>query len=191
MAKTDTTILVPDEIVMNQIYYIRRQKVMLDRDLAELYGVETKVLNQAVRRNIARFLTEDFMFELTQEEWGPLRSQIVTLKKRGAHSKYLPLVFGEAGVAMLSSVLKSERAIQVNIRIIQVFIRLRKVLTDNTNVHLEIERIKRKLDNQDKNIEVVFQYLDELNEKVKHPPLLPDREMMGYKLGKGKNSRRI
>ncbi len=125
------------------------------------------------------------MFELTKEEWEPLRSQIVTLKKRGTHSKYLPLVFGEAGVAMLSSVLKSERAIQVNIKIMQIFIRLRKMLTDNTSIHLEIEKIKRKLDNQDKNIELVFHYLDELNEKVKRPALLPEREMMGYKIGEG------
>lgn len=107
------TTLIPIELIASKIYLIRDTKVMLDKDLAELYGVETKVLKQAVRRNIDRFPT-DFMFELTKNEYQALRSQIVTLK-RGQHSKYAPFAFTEHGVLMLSSVLKSERAIQVNI----------------------------------------------------------------------------
>jgi hypothetical protein len=107
------TTLIPIELIASKIYLIRGIKVMLDRDLAELYGVETKVLKQAVRRNIDRF-PDDFMFTLIKDEYQSLRSQNVTLK-RGQHSKYLPFAFTEHGVLMLSSVLKSERAVQVNI----------------------------------------------------------------------------
>ena len=159
---------VSDEVVMNQIYYIRNQKIMLDSNLAMLYGVETKVLNQAVKRNMIRF-PNDFMFELKKEEYDSLRSQFVTLKNRGAHSKYLPFAFTELGVAMLSSILKSERAILVNIEIVRAFTRMRQILSDNTELRLEIEQIKSKISNQgiklnnhDKNIELLFHYLDEL-----------------------------
>jgi hypothetical protein len=107
------TTLIPIELIASKIYLIRGIKVMLDRDLAELYGVETKVLKQAVRRNIDRF-PDDFMFTLIKDEYQSLRSQNVTLK-RGQHSKYLPFAFTEHGVLMLSSVLNSERAVQVNI----------------------------------------------------------------------------
>jgi hypothetical protein len=175
MAKRGATVLVPDEIITNHIYFIRSQKVMLDRDLARLYEVETKVLKQAVRRNVDRF-PEDFMFELTKQENDPLRSQIVTLK-RGQHDKYLPMAFTEQGVAMLSSVLNSKRAISINIQIIRIFTRLIKILADNTELRLEIERIKKKLHHHSKNIELVFQYLDELVEKKeKKTP----RKKIGY-----------
>ena len=107
------TELVPVELIASKIYLIRGIKVMLDKDLAELYGVETKRLKEQVRRNIERF-PQDFMFELTKDEYQALRSQIATLK-RGQHSKYAPFAFTEHGVLMLSSVLNSERAIQVNI----------------------------------------------------------------------------
>ena len=107
------TTLVPIELIASKIYLIRSSKIMLDRDLAELYNVETKQLKRAVRRNINRF-PEDFMFQLTKEEYRSLRSQFGTLK-RGAHSKYTPMAFTEQGVAMLSSVLRSKRAVQVNI----------------------------------------------------------------------------
>lgn len=130
-----------DELLASKIFIIREQKVMLDRDLAELYGVETKVLNQAVRRNMVRF-PSDFMFELTQEEYDSLRSQIVTLKKRGAHSKYLPNVFTEQGVAMLSSVLRSKQAILVNIQIMRIFTRIRQMIIDNTEVWKKIADIR-------------------------------------------------
>ncbi len=160
-----------DEVVLSQIFYIREQKVMLDSNLAVLYGVETKVLNQAVRRNLIRF-PPDFMFELTKEEHDSLRSQFVTLKNRGGHTKYLPFAFTELGVAMLSSILKSDKAILVNIEIVRAFTRMRQLLSDTTEVRLEIEQIKNRLvkqdtrlKNHDKNIELVFQYLDELLEK--------------------------
>ncbi|MCD0464361.1 ORF6N domain-containing protein [Flavobacterium sp. ENC] len=111
----DDQILLTEETISNKIYFIRNQKVMLDSDLAMLYGVETKRLNEQVKRNLSRF-PEDFMFQLTENEYDSLRSQIATLKKgRGAHQKYLPFVFTEHGILMLSSVLKSDKAIQTNI----------------------------------------------------------------------------
>jgi len=168
--------LIPDEIIMNQIYYIRNQKVMLDFDLAILYQVETKQLKRQVRRNHDRF-PDDFMFELSQDEYKILRSQIGTLKQ-GEHTKYLPMVFTEQVVAMLSSVLNSGRAIKVNIQIIRIFTRIRQVLMDNTDLRLEVEKIKTKLNNQDKNMEIVFRYLDELVDKKNEPQ---ERKMIGYK----------
>ncbi len=177
MGKNETKVLVPDEIVMNKIYFIRNQKVMLDSDLADLYNVETKQLKRQVNRNIDRFPT-DFMFELTQPEFDALRSQIGTLK-RGQHPKYLPMVFTEHGVLMLSSVLNSKQAIIVNIQIMRIFTRVRQMLADNTELRLEIEKIKKKLDNHDKNMEIVFQYLDELIDKKENPT---QRNKIGYKL---------
>lgn len=175
MPKKEIKLLIPDELITNKIYLIRNQKVMLDSDLAKLYEVETKVLKQAVKRNIDRF-PEDFMFELTKGESDSLRSQIVTLK-RGEHVKYLPMAFTEQGVAMLSSVLNSKRAISVNIQIIRLFTKLRVILADNTELRLEIEQIKKKLTNHSQNIEVVFNYLDELIEKKENPK---PRKKIGY-----------
>lgn len=168
---------IPDEMVISKIYYIRNQKVMFDSDLSALYEVETKQLKRQVRRNIERF-PEDFMFELTPKEYRHSRSQNGTLKQ-GANIKYAPMVFTEQGVAMLSSVLNSSRAIQVNIQIIRVFTHIRQVLADNTEIKLEVEKIKNKLDNQDKNMEIVFKYLDELLEKQDQPN--PPRKRIGYK----------
>ncbi len=154
---------------------------MIDSDLAELYGVETKALKQSVKRNNERF-PNDFMFELNQKEFESLRSQIVTSKIGRGGARYFPMVFTEQGVAMLSSVLNSERAIKVNIQIIRIFTRIRQMLTDNTELRLEIEKIRKKVDNHDKNMEVVFQYLDELLDKKENPK---DRKQIGYKI-KGK-----
>ncbi len=148
---------------------------MLDRDLAKLYNIETKVLKQAVRRNMDRF-PDDFMFELNKEEFADLRSQIVTSSWGGA--RYAPMAFTEQGVAMLSSVLNSQEAIKVNIQIMRVFTRIREMLTDNLSIKLEIEEIKKKLANQDKNIELVFAYLDELIEKQENPK---PRKRVGYR----------
>ena len=131
--------LIPIERIDVKILLIREQKVMLDRDLAELYGVETKMLKRAVKRNINRF-PEDFMFELTKEESQSLRFHFGTLKlKRGEHSKYLPYAFTEQGVAMLSSVLNSERAILVNIQIMRAFTRLRRILASHEDLRKKIE----------------------------------------------------
>ena len=170
-------LIIPEEIIMNKIFFIRKQKVMIDRDLAVLYQVETRVLKQAVRRNINRF-PQDFMFEMNKEEFANWRSQIVISNSDQIGLRYLPFCFTEQGVAMLSSVLNSERAINVNIQIIRIFTRIRQLLTDNTELRLEIETIKAKLDNQDKNMEVVFRYLDELIERKTKPQT---RKRIGFK----------
>ena len=157
-------LMIPEEIITNKIYLIRNHKVMLDRDLAELYQVETKRLKESVRRNINRF-PEDFMFELTKNEFENWRTQFATSNSDKMGLRYAPMVFTEQGVAMLSSVLNSDRAIAVNIKIIRIFTKIRELLTDNLSLRLEIENIKKKVTNQSKNIELVFSYLDELVEK--------------------------
>ncbi len=181
MAEINNSLIVPDEVIMQKIYFIRNQKVMLDRDLAELYGVETKRLKEQVKRNMERF-PKHYMFELTIEEAIVSRSQNATLK-RGDNIKYLPLAFTEQGVMMLANVLKSKRAIEVSIKIIDVFILLRETLSNHTDLRLEIEYIKKKVSNHDKNIELVFQYLDELLEKKENKK---ERPQIGYKLPKKK-----
>ena len=181
MTKKQTALAITDETVLNKIYIIRGQKVMLDSDLAELYGVETKRLKEQVKRNIERF-PQSYMFELTKQENDSLRSQIATLK-RGEHKKYLPYVFTEHGILQLSNILKSSKAIQVSLRIIDIFVKMREMLFDNTELRLEIEQIKHKLGNHSKNIELVFQYLDELLEKKNDPK---PRVQIGYKMSKKK-----
>ncbi len=168
-------IVIPDQIITSKIYLIRNQKVMLDNDLAELYQVETKRLNEQVKRNTNRF-PKDFMFQLTIEEWKNLKSQNATSSWGGR--RIPPFAFTEQGVAMLSSVLNSERAIAVNIKIIRIFTKMREMLADNLNIKLEIEEIKKKLSNQNKNIELVFNYLDELIEKKENSK---SRTKIGYK----------
>ena len=133
--------------IESRILLIRGQKVMIDRDLSELYGVETKQLKRAVRRNLDRF-PSDFMFEMTREEYNSLRSQFGTLK-RGTHSKYLPMAFTEQGVAMLSSVLNSERAIEVNIAIIRVFVKLRETTAAHRELKRKLEQIEDHLRGHD------------------------------------------
>jgi len=178
MAKKPTEISIPDEIVMNKIFIIRGQKVMLDSDLAELYQTETGQLKRQVKRNVERF-PEDFMFELTKEEYEVLRSQIGILK-RGTHSKFLPMVFTEQGVAMLSSVLNSSKAIQVNIRIMRIFTRIRQMLSDNTELRLAIQNIERKTDGNSKSIELLFEYMAELTEKKEEKPKQKPRRQIGF-----------
>jgi len=176
MENQDNQIILSENIVASKIFVIRDQRVMLDRDLAELYEVETRVLNQAVARNLERF-PDIFMFQLTQQEFDILKSQIVTSSWGG--TRKLPYVFTEQGVAMLSSVLRSKKAIQVNIQIMMVFTKVREVLVDTLSLALDIEDLKKKLDNQNKSIELVFSYLDELMEKQENPQL---RNKIGYKI---------
>lgn len=224
------------EVIKHRIYEVRGMRVMLDRDLAELYGVETKRLNEAVRRNIERF-PEDFMFKLNKSEWVFLRSQIVTLKEstlstdtkdvdiietslrsqiatlnndedgmssqivmtngRGQHSKYLPYAFTELGIAMLSSVLRSETAIQVNINIMRAFVMIRQTVAAWQSTNLKVEQLEHKVDNlsarvdeilheqNDNNMEMAVQIeaindaLDQLREKPSTP-----RNRIGYKTSK-------
>ena len=167
--------VIPDEVVINKIYFIRGQKVMLDKDLAELYKVETKQLKRQVRRNIDRF-PENFMFELAQEEYDSLRSQIGTLK-RGEHIKYLPYAFTEHGILMLANVLKSERAIQMSIKIIEVFVKMREMLLTHKELLLKVEQIEKKVSSQDENIVLLFKYLKQFVKENAKP-----RNKIGYKL---------
>jgi len=148
---------------------------MLDKDLAELYGVSTGNLNKAVKRNIKRF-PDDFMFQLTDEEFKILIFQIGISSWGGTRSS--PYAFTEQGVAMLSGILNSDRAISVNIQIMRIFTRIRQMLTDTIGLKLEIEEIKKKVQNQDKNIELVFSYLDELITRQEEQS---PRKRIGYK----------
>ena len=150
--------------IENLIYFIRNQHIMIDRDLALLYGVETRVLNQAVKRNIKRF-PEDFLFQLTKEEC--LRSQIVTLNEgQGKHLKYLPYAFTENGVAMLSGILKSEIAIDVNIRIMRAFTSMRNFLMNNASIFQRMERIELKQLRTDEKVDAILDKLNSKNENI-------------------------
>jgi len=165
---------ISDEAILHKIFQIRNHKVMLDSDLANLYEVETKVLNQAVNRNIHRF-PDDFMFELTEEEWSNLRSQFVTSSWGGRRN--LPKVFTEHGVLMLSSVLNSKRAVQINIQIMRIFVRIRQILLESTELKLQVAEVKDRLENQDKNIELLFRYLDDLMASKEG---VPPRKRIGF-----------
>jgi hypothetical protein len=163
-----------DEQLLGKLHFIRGQRVMLDRDLAVLYGVEVRVLKQAVRRNMDRF-PEAFMFELTLEEDHALRSQTVTLKQ-GEHGKYAPFAFTEHGILMLANVLRSERAIAVSIRIIDLFVRMRQVMLAHQDILLRLEQLERRVREQGADIQLLFHHLKQLLA----PPTEP-RKRIGYK----------
>ncbi|KAF2511328.1 ORF6N domain-containing protein [Flavobacterium foetidum] len=173
----DNQSFLSEETISNKIYFIRGQKVMLDRDLALLYGIETKVLKQSVKRNLSRF-PEDFMFELDKTEFENWRSQFVTSNSDKIGLRYAPMAFTEHGVLMLSSIIKSEKAIQTNIEIMRIFTKVRQMLLDTTEIKVDILQIQKKLENHDKNIELVFSYLDELTEKKENET---ERVKIGYK----------
>lgn len=175
--KRNQQLALPEEIILGKIYNKRGQKVMLDRDLAELYEVETKARKQAVRRNLKRF-PEDFMFEMTKGELDHWRSHFVTSNDDKLGLRYAPFCFTEQGVTMLACVLKSERAISVNIQIIRVFTKMREVFADTLTLKLEIEEIKKKLFSQGKDIGLIFEYLDELIKKNEN---VGPRKQIGYK----------
>lgn len=178
-----TLVAVPIELVENSILLIRGQKVMLDRDLARLYRVQAKALNQAVKRNFGRF-PEDFTFQLTPQEasaWlaekarARSRSQNVTLKtRRGQNVKYQPYAFTEHGILMLSSVLKSERAVQVNIQIMRTFVRLREMLTSNADLTRRLDALES---NYDRKFRVVFEAIRQLIS-----PPTPKRKEIGFRV---------
>jgi hypothetical protein len=170
--------ILPDETIINKIYIIREKKVMVDRDLAELYGVDTRVLNQAVKRNHNRF-PDDFMFQLTDEEFRNLRSQIVTSSWGG--SRFKPLVFTEQGVAMLSSVLNSERAISVNIQIIRVFTRMRAIIESHKEILKKLEMLEKKDIELDEKVTLIFEYLKELEQSKQDETDLKKRKRIGFK----------
>ena len=171
-------IIISDAVVINKIHVIRGEQVMLDSDLAELYGVETKYLKRQVRRNIERF-PEDFMFELNKKELENLRSQIGTSSWGG--TRYMPMVFTEIGIPQLSTVLNSKRAIMVNLQIMRVFAKMRRILLTHKDLFLKLELMEKKLIGQDEKIELIFNYLKQFIQDQETP-----RKKIGYKIGNNK-----
>ncbi len=176
MANANVSIAIAEDAIISKIYMIRGQRVMIDRDLAELYGVETKQLKRQVKRNKDRF-PDDFLFELSAKEFHDWRSQFGTSNdgnKMGL--RYAPYVFTEQGVAMLSSVLNSKRAIKVNIQIIRIFTRMRELLLTHKDILLRLEQLERKITGQDEDIQLIFKYLKQLL----NPPQVP-RPRIGFR----------
>ncbi len=176
-------VVILDEAIISKIYLIRGKKVMVDRDIADLYGVETRVLNQAVRRNEKRF-PKDFMFQMTKEEMEDWKSQFVISNNVKMGLRKPPLVFTEQGIAMLSSVLNSEQAIMVNIRIIRVFTKMRKLLSTNKEILEKLEQIERKDVEQDDKIMLIFEYLKQFEDDKQQKLSQKNRKKIGYKTDK-------
>jgi len=178
--------------IQNRIYKIRGQRVMIDRDLAELYATETRSLNQAVKRNIVRF-PDDFMFQLTEQEWenikmeatyrensdNTLRSQIVISNNRGG-LRYLPYVFTEQGVAMLSSVLHSDRAVQMNIAIMRAFVEMRRLAMLENDWKINLEKIKERLGEHDAQLNSIYDALENLLDEKAAQRKWENRERIGF-----------
>lgn len=181
MSKNNPPSVIPDEIVINKIYFIRDEKVMLDSDLAELYGVETKRLNEQVKRNIDRF-PEDFMFQLTDAEFENLKSQIATSSWGGRRT--LPYVFTGHGVLMLSSVLNSDLAIKVNIQIMRVYTKVRNMLATHKDLLLKFEQFETRLTDHDDKIILIFEYLKQLEKARQEELEYRNRQQIGYKRNK-------
>ena len=177
MAKKELQVLVAEQKILNKIYVIRGEKVMLDQDLAELYSVETKQLKRQVKRNKDRF-PKDFMFELKQKEFENLRSQSGTSSWGG--TRYMPMAFTEQGVAMLSSILNSKTAIQVNIRIIRVFTIMREFALTHKEILLQLSKLEKEVKGNTLDIENIFMVLKELIEK-QQKPLPASRNKIGFK----------
>ena len=173
-------VVIPNELIISKIYLIRGQKVMLDRDLAELYESETRILKQAVRRNRDRF-PADFMFELTRKELSEWRSQFVMSKADRKGLRYAPMAFTEHGVLMLSSVLKSKRAVEMNIQIIRIFVRMREMVVTHKDILLKLERLERNVAGHDKKIQLIFQVLKQLLDPEKK-----ERRPIGFKSSRDK-----
>jgi hypothetical protein len=183
MAKAELQTLIAEQKILNRIYVVRKQKVMIDRDLAEMYGVETKVFNQSVKRNKERF-PKDFMFTLTEKEWNNLRSQIVTSslpdgKAGWGGARYRPNVFTEQGVSMLSSILNSKTAIEVNIRIIRVFTRLKEYTLTHTEILMQLAKLEKEVKGNSRDIENIFTVLRELIGQQSTPK---PRNRIGFKI---------
>lgn len=173
---------VPEEVVMSKIYIIRNVKVMIDRDLAALYGVETKYLKRQVKRNLIRF-PEDFMFELTEQEFKDWRSQFVTSNEDKMGLRYSPYAFTEDGVAQLSTVLSSERAIRVNIQIIRLFSKMRKLMLTQKDILQKLKELEQNDIEHDKKIELIFEYLNQFEQAKQQESEQKERARIGYKTG--------
>jgi phage regulator Rha-like protein len=174
MAKASKSLTIPDEVIVNKIYLLRGQKVMLDRDLAELYDIKPIRLREQVKRNISRF-PENFMFRLNEKEAKTMVSQNA-IPSRQHLGGYLPYAFTEHGVLMLANILRSERAIQASIRIIEIFVKIRETLLTHKDILLQLEKMEKKLTGHDEDIALIFQYLKQLL----NPPQ-PPRQKIGFK----------
>jgi hypothetical protein len=174
MTRSTSRIPVVDEIIANKIYYIRKQKIMIDRDLAELYGVQPIRLREQVKRNIDRFPPK-FMFRLTQKEVDAMVSQFAIPSKQLLGGS-LPYAFTEHGVLMLASVLKSKLALEVSIRVIEIFVKMREILSTNKDIRLQVQKLEQKLTSHDTDIKLIFGTL----RKLLNPPQEP-RKRIGFK----------
>jgi len=174
MTKKDSQIMVPDEVIMNKIYLIRGKKVMISNDLAELFGVTTKRLNEQVKRNMKRF-PKHFMFQLTEQEKDKVVANCDHLQNL-KYSPYLPYVFTEHGTVMLANILNSDRAIQASIRIVEIYIRMRKLILTNKDLLLKIDQLEKRIGSQDQKIAQVFKYLKQFIDVQQKP-----RKQIGYK----------
>jgi phage regulator Rha-like protein len=181
MAKVIKLPSIPEEAIVDKIYIIRGLKVMIDHDLATLYGVETKRLKEQVKRNLSRF-PPHFMFPLTPEEAKSLRSQFATLN-RGTHSKYASYAFTEHGVLMLSNVLKSKRAVQMSIKIIDVFVKLREMLLTHKDILFKLEKLEKKVAKNSEEIQLLFAAV----KKLLVPPEQQNRRRIGFRQQNGKD----
>ena len=175
MPKANNKISVADEAIMNKIYVVRGQKVMIDRNLAELYEVETKRLKEAVRRNTNRF-PADFMFEMNKKEFANWRTQNATSKEDRQGLRYAPFCFTEQGVTMLSCVLNSDRAVDVNIQIIRIFTKMKEMLLTHKDILLKMQKVEKKLTAHDEDIRLIFEALKQLL----NPPQEPGKRI-GFK----------
>jgi hypothetical protein len=171
------SLMVPEEIIMRKIFLIRGHKVMLDLDLAELYGVETRRLNEQVKRNLDRF-PADFMFQLNQEEFENLKSQFATSSWGGRRK--LPYAFTEHGVLMLSSVLNSNKATRVNIQIMRIYVKIRQLITLNKDILEKLEVIENKFTDHDEKIILIFEYLRQLEQTRQQQEDLANRKRIGF-----------
>jgi hypothetical protein len=176
---TTKEILVPDEVLITKIYLIREQKVMLDRDLAELYGVQTKRLKEQVKRNKDKF-PEHFMFRLTEKEIDFMVSQNATPSKKHMGGA-IPMVFTEHGILQLANVINNPVAIQMSIRIIELFINMRQMLLTHKDLLIEMEEVRKKLTSHDEKIDLVFQYLTQF---LKRDEQGMERTLIGFKTEK-------
>jgi hypothetical protein len=171
-------LMVPEEVIMSKIYLIRGHKVMLDLDLAELYGVETRRLNEQVKRNLDRF-PADFMFQLNQEEFENLKSQFATSSWGGRRK--LPYAFTEHGVLMLSSVLNSNKATMVSIQIMRIYVKIRQLITLNKDILQKLEDIENKFTDHDEKIILIFEYLRQLEQARQNQEDQTNRKRIGFR----------
>lgn len=178
MAKKELQALVMEQRILNRIYVVRNEKIMLDRDLAELYGIETKVLKQAVKRNVARF-PKDFMFEMTANEFRKWKEATTLSAADKQGLRYAPFCFTEQGVTMLSCILNSKTAIEVNLRVIRVFVKMREYTLTHKEILLQLAKLEKEVKGNSKDIENIFMVLKELLEKESKPK--QPRNKIGFK----------